>query len=106
MGDNIPTTSYRGGVATTKKTGKNTLPVFQIATLVAGTINISTKFINSKSTILFGRTNVNASTNLGELIALNITPGDKFTVSSLDNAGSVENGDLSTFKWLFLPEDQ
>jgi len=106
MGGKISPTSYQGKIATTKKTGKNLLPVFGTATLILGTVDINTPFINLESKVLFGRTDENASTALGELVSTNIATGESFSVESIDAAGALETGDLTTFNWMFLQEEQ
>ncbi len=102
MGGRINPTSHRGTVAQVNKTGKTTQFATGNATLTAGTVNISTPFINSKSIVLFGRTSINASVAIGQLQALNLTPGDKFTVTSFDAAAATETDDVSIFNWLIV----
>lgn len=102
MGGRIPPTSHQGNVAEVNKTGKTTQFATGSATLVAGTVTIPSKDINSKSIVLFGRTSVNSSTGIGEINAKSIIPGVSFVVNSLTLLAAVETDDVSIFDWLII----
>jgi hypothetical protein len=70
-------------------------------TLAAGQEVINTTASDVTSYIMLTRTNLNASTAIGELRVSNKS-ANSFTVNSVDATGSVETGDLSDFDWVII----
>jgi hypothetical protein len=70
-------------------------------TLASGSAIISTTASDVTTYIMLTRTNLNASTAVGELRVTNKGAND-FTVNSVDATGAVETGDASSFDWLII----
>lgn len=102
MGGRINPTSHAGNVAEVNKAGKTLQFATGTATLVAGTITILTPDINSKSVVLFGRTSLNGSSDIGDLQANTFIPGVSFVVNSVDLTAAIEPNDVSIFNWLII----
>lgn len=76
-------------------------PTIGSATLVGGTITVTTTASDVTSYIMLTRTAVNSSTSLGELRVSNKS-ANQFTVVSatIGTPATTETGDLSTFDWV------
>jgi hypothetical protein len=75
--------------------------VIGTATLAAGSAIISSTASDVTSYIFLTRTDLNASTAVGELRITNKS-ASTFTVNSVDATGTVETGDLSSFDWVII----
>jgi len=71
-------------------------------TLVAGTLTISNSLVTADCVILLTRQGINSSTTLGQLAVTTKTAGTSFVVTSLQNDGTTQTGDLSTFCWMII----
>lgn len=73
-----------------------------IATLVAGTVTVSTSSITANSQVYVTGNSLNGSTQVGSLHAENIIAGTGFTINSYKNTGAIETGDTSKVYWFIL----
>lgn len=72
------------------------------ATMVNGTVTVSTTAAKSNSLIFVMRNGLNASTSIGYMDVGSISDGVSFTINSMKQNTTLETGDQSTFYWLII----
>lgn len=75
--------------------------VIGTATLASGSAIVSTTASDVGAFIFLTRTDLNASTAVGELRITNKS-ANNFTVNSVSSTGTLVTGDLSSFQWMII----